>query len=65
MKKEVTSYDVNLHSKIDKIFSRLDELETSRTNETGNAQTEVLLFIMSGIFVLFLTDLAVRKGAPM
>jgi len=65
MKKEVTSYDVNLHSKIDKIFSRLDELETSRTNESGNAQTEVLLFIMSGIFVLFLTDLAVRKGSSM
>lgn len=52
-----------LHSKLDKIFARLDELETRQAVDTGNSQTEVLLFIMSGIFVLFLTDLAVRKGA--
>jgi hypothetical protein len=53
----------SLHSKLDKIFARLDELEATRTGDSANAQTEVLLFIMSGIFVLFLTDLAVRKGA--
>jgi hypothetical protein len=54
-----------LHNKLDKIFSRLDELEATRTGDSQNAQTEVLLFIMSGIFVLFLTDLAVRKGGNM
>ena len=53
----------SLHSKLDKIFARLDELEATRTGDSANAQTEVLLFIMSGIFVLFLTDLAVRKGS--
>lgn len=52
-----------LHSKLDKIFARLEELEMHQSVDTGNSQTEVLLFIMSGIFVLFLTDLAVRKGA--
>lgn len=52
-----------IHKKLDKIFARLDELETNRFGDSQNAQTEVLLFIMSGIFVLFLTDLAVRKGA--
>jgi hypothetical protein len=52
-----------IHSKLDKIFARLDELETNRVGDPSSAQTEVLLFIMSGIFVLFLTDLAVRKGA--
>ena len=56
------TYDKTLHSKIDKIFARLDQIESGRTTDTSNAQTEVLLFIMSGIFVLFLTDLAVRKG---
>ena len=52
-----------IHKKLDKIFARLDELETHRFGDSQNAQTEVLLFIMSGIFVLFLTDLAVRKGS--
>ena len=52
-----------LHSKLDKLFARLDELEATRAGDSANSQTEVLLFIMSGIFVLFLTDLAVRKGA--
>lgn len=53
----------DIHMKLDKLFARLDELEASRTGDSTNSQTEVLLFIMSGIFVLFLTDLAVRKGA--
>ena len=52
----------SLHGKLDKIFARLDELESNRTGDNANAQTEILLFIMSGIFVLFLTDIAVRKG---
>ena len=44
--------------KLDRIYARLDDLE-SRHSE--NSQTEVLLFIMSGIFVLFSMDLLVRK----
>ena len=50
-----------LHSKLDRIFARLDELESNKTVDTANSQTEVLLFIMSGIFVLFSMDLLVRK----
>jgi hypothetical protein len=44
--------------KLDTIYARLDELESRRSE---NSQTEVLLFIMSGIFVLFSMDLLVRK----
>jgi hypothetical protein len=52
----------DVHAKLDKIFSRLDTIDQTKSGNDGSAQTEVLLFIMSGIFVLFLTDLAVRKG---
>lgn len=44
--------------KLDTIYARLDDLE-SRKGE--NSQTEILLFVMSGIFVLFSMDLLVRK----
>jgi hypothetical protein len=44
--------------KLDSIYARLDDLE-SRHGE--NAQTETLLFIMSGIFVLFSMDLLVKR----
>ena len=44
--------------RLDTIYSRLDDLEARRSE---NAQTEVLMFVMSGIFVLFSMDLLVRK----
>lgn len=44
--------------RLDTIYARLDDLEIRRSE---NAQTEVLLFIMSGLFVLFSMDLLVRK----
>jgi hypothetical protein len=44
--------------KLDKIFTRLDDLE-SRKSE--NANTEVVLFVMTGLFVMFSMDLLVRK----
>jgi hypothetical protein len=44
--------------KLDSIYARLDDLESRRGE---NAQTETLLFIMSGIFVLFSLDLLVKK----
>jgi hypothetical protein len=47
-----------LFRKLDSIYARLDDLE-SRKSE--NAQTETLLFIMSGIFVLFSMDLLVKR----
>jgi hypothetical protein len=44
--------------RLDSIYARLDDLEIKKSE---NAQTEVLLFIMSGIFVLFSMDILVRK----
>jgi hypothetical protein len=47
-----------LFRKLDSIYARLDDLETRKGE---NAQTETLLFIMSGIFVLFSMDLLVKR----
>jgi hypothetical protein len=44
--------------RLDSIYARLDDLEIRKSE---NAQTEILLFITSGIFVLFSLDLLVRK----
>jgi hypothetical protein len=44
--------------RLDSIYARLDDLELRKSE---NAQTEILLFITSGIFVLFSLDLLVRK----
>ena len=44
-------------------MSRLDDIQRGNTPE--QAQTDILLFVSSGIFVLFLMDLAVRKGGSM
>lgn len=56
------SYE-SLSRKIDKVMSRLDDIQRGNTPE--QAQTDILLFVSSGIFVLFLMDLAVRKGGSM
>ena len=45
--------------KLDKIFARLDDLEGRKSE---NANTEVMLFVMSGLFVMFTMDLLVRKA---
>jgi hypothetical protein len=50
-----------LSRKIDGIMSRLDELHKKSTPE--QTQTDILLFVSSGIFVLFMMDLLVRKGS--
>ena len=52
-----------LSRKIDGIMSRLEELTKRSTPE--QTQTDILLFISSGIFVLFMMDLLVRKGSSM
>jgi hypothetical protein len=54
-----STYDKEeLFRKLDSIYARLDDLETRRGE---NAQTETLLFIMSGIFILFSMDLLVKR----
>ena len=46
--------------KMDKIFARLDDMNVSSPEQVTS---ELLMFISSGIFVLFLMDLLVKKGS--
>ena len=48
--------------KLDKIFARLDDMESGKSE---HAQTEVLLFIMTGLGVIFLMDIGCRAAASM
>jgi len=57
----IAGYDKDeLTRKIDTILARLDDLESGR-NATENAQTEVLLFVMTGVFVIFSLDLMSKR----
>lgn len=49
-------YDKDLQKKLDTIFARLDDLESGRQG-TENAQSEILLFVMTGVFLIFSMDL--------
>jgi hypothetical protein len=60
--KEVEYEDSSLSRKMDQIMSRLDDLQRRTGGSPEQAQTEILLFISSGVFVLFLMDLLVKKG---
>ena len=48
--------------KMDKIFARLDDMNQSSPEQMAS---EIMMFISSGIFVLFLMDLLVKKGGRM
>ena len=48
--------------KFDKIFARLDDMNTASPE---NIASELLMFISSGIFVLFMMDLLVKKGSTL
>jgi hypothetical protein len=54
-----------LSRKIDTIMNRLDEMKRGHTISPDQSQTDVLLFVSSGIFVLFMMDLLVRKGSSL
>jgi len=47
-------------TKLDKIFARLDDMDTVKSE---NAQTEILLFIMTGLGVIFLMDIGCRAAS--
>ncbi len=49
-------------TKLDRIFARLDDMEAAKSE---NAQTEVLLFILTGIGVIFLMDMGCRAASRM
>jgi len=53
----------SLSRKIDTIMERLDLMNRGPSPEQN--QTDILLFVSSGIFVLFMMDLLVRKGSSM
>lgn len=49
-----------IQKKLDTLFARLDDLESRRGE---NTQTEILLFVMSGLFVLFGMDIVSKQAA--
>jgi hypothetical protein len=49
-------------TKLDRIFARLDDMDAAKSE---NAQTEVLLFILTGIGVIFLMDMGCRAASSM
>lgn len=53
---------LEIKKRLDKIFARLDDMEARRAC-TDNSNTEVGMFVMTGVFVLFFMDLLVRKTA--
>jgi len=46
--------------KLDRIFARLDDIDAMKSE---NSQTEVLLFILTGLGVIFLMDIGCRAAA--
>jgi hypothetical protein len=52
----------DIMKKLDKLWARLDDMNTSSPEQVTS---ELLMFISSGIFVLFFMDLLVRKGSTL
>jgi hypothetical protein len=55
-----TSEFSGMKAKIDELMARLDDLEHRASG--ANPQLEVMTFIMTGIFLMFVVDVAVRKS---
>ena len=53
----------NLRSKIDELMARIDDLENRAAG--ANPQLEVMTFVMTGLFLMFVLDLTVRKSNGM
>ncbi len=51
----------DMKRRFDEIFSRLDDLESSRSAGDKNTQMEIFLFILSGMFVMFTVDMFARR----
>jgi hypothetical protein len=52
----------DIMKKLDKLWARLDDMNTSSPEQVTS---ELLMFISSGIFVLFAMDLLVKKGSTL
>jgi len=48
-----------LQKRIDDIFTKIDQLEVSRSESN---HSEIILFVMTGIFVLLMLDLLLKQG---
>jgi hypothetical protein len=57
---DISSNDIM--KKLDMLWSRLDDMNTSSPEQVTS---ELLMFISSGIFVLFMMDLLVKKGSKL
>jgi hypothetical protein len=53
----------HMKAKIDELMARLDDLENRSSG--ANPQLEVMTFIMTGLFLMFVVDVAVRKSSTM
>jgi hypothetical protein len=51
----------DMKKRLDAIFARLDDLEQRVDSGGENTQTEIFLFILSGVFVMFAADLLARR----
>lgn len=51
--------DPELRRRIDDLFSKMDQLDISRAE---NNHSEIILFVMTGIFVLLMLDLLLKQG---
>ena len=52
----------DIMKKLDRLWARLDDMNTSSPEQVTS---ELLMFISSGIFVLFMMDLLVKKGSTL
>lgn len=50
----------DIQRRLDSMFSKLDELDESRSQ---SAHLEILMFILGGLFLLFILDVLVKQGA--
>ena len=64
---EIHGFDMgdmaSMRAKIDSLMARLDDIE--HRAEGANPQLEMLSFIMTGLFLMFILDISVRKTTGM
>jgi hypothetical protein len=54
------THDSEMRRRIDEIYQKMDQLEISRSESN---HSEIILFVMTGIFVLLLLDLLLKQGS--
>jgi len=56
----VVNHDPELRKRIDDLFQKIDNLELSRSE---SVHSEIILFVMVGIFILLMLDLLLKQGS--